>query len=143
MAANITKGPRIVLVEDDPGMKQSMGRLLNAAGFDATGFATGEEMLQSDAFRSADCFILDIHLPRLSGFDIARRLNQFGVKAPVIFITAFDEADVQVKAGAIKNGVYFTKPFSGRQLIAAINDAMHTNVSPDIFNRSHSPKSDS
>jgi len=140
MPANIEKRPRIVVVDDDPGMKLSMRRLLNAAGFDAQAYTSGEEMLKSDACRAADCFILDIHLPRLSGFEIARQLNGLGLSAPVIFITAFDDADLQGKAAGVQNGAYFTKPFSGKQLIAAINQALPMNSPPDTFNRFHSPQ---
>lgn len=140
MAANIQKGPRVVLVDDDPGMRLSMQRLLNAAGYDALGFTSGEEMLESAFSRNAACFILDINMPRLSGFEIARRLDRLGSNAPVIFITAFDDADLETNAKITKNGAYFTKPFSGKQLIAAINNAIQLNLSPDNFNRFHFPQ---
>src|SRR5436190_3152163 len=120
MAVNAKRGPRVVLVDDDPGMNQAMERLFKAAGFDVVGFPSGEELLKSEAYRTADCLILDLHLPGISGIDLARQLKSMGVLSPIILITAFDDVDARDEASTVGFSAYFTKPFSGSQLMSAI-----------------------
>jgi FixJ family two-component response regulator len=115
---------KIVVVDDDPGMKQAMERLLNAAGFCVETFASAEALLQSGKAETAACLILDVHLPGLSGFDLNQRLRQIGCRTPVVFITAYDEADSRTRAQADYALGYFVKPFPGQSLLAAIARAI-------------------
>jgi FixJ family two-component response regulator len=112
---------KVVVVDDDAGMNQAIERLLKAAGFQTVTFPSAEALLQAGAVANAACLILDIQLPGLSGFELRQRLVEQGTDLPVIFITAFDDPDAQViaeDAGAI---AYFTKPFAGQSLVAAIS----------------------
>jgi FixJ family two-component response regulator len=111
---------RIVVVDDDPGMNQAVGRLLKAAGFRAITFGTAEELLEAGAARTAACLLLDIHLPGLSGFELYDRVRRGGSESPVIFMTAYDEPSSQVRANVAGAAGYFTKPFSGHALLDAI-----------------------
>ena len=109
----------IVVVEDDAGMSKAIQRLLRAAGFQSTSFASAEELLKTDAVDSAACLVLDIHLPGLSGLELARLLVTSGRAKPVIFITGQDEASLGDEAQRL-GCAYFRKPFKGKELLEAI-----------------------
>jgi len=114
----------IVIVDDDARMGEAVNRLLTAAGFHALAFRSAEALLQSGAAAKAACLVLNVQLPGLSGFELNRQLVDAGIKLPVAFMTAYDapsaREDAQ-QAGAI---AFFTKPFSGHRLIAAIRQAL-------------------
>jgi FixJ family two-component response regulator len=114
----------VAVVDDDASMKQSLERLLNAAGFQAHTFPSAEALLRSNAVADADCLILDVHLPGLSGFELYQSLIQSGAARPVIFISAYDEPDSQRQARDAGAIAFITKPFQGQDLIAAIGRAL-------------------
>jgi FixJ family two-component response regulator len=115
--------PLIVVVEDDASMRQALERLLQAGGFTAVSFASGEAALEADA--AADCLLLDLHLPGMSGLELYRRLALAGKDVPVIFITARDEPAVRDEAERLGGaGSYLPKPFSGRDLLDAITQRL-------------------
>ena len=113
----------IVVVEDDAGMSKAIERLLRAAGFQSMSFASAEDLLQSEAAASADCLVLDIHLPGLSGLELGRRLLASNRPKPVIFITGQDEASLQEEARRL-GCAYLRKPFGGKILLEAIRRAI-------------------
>jgi len=115
---------RIVVVDDDPGMNQAIRRLVESAGFRAFTFSSAEALLAGDAASHAACLILDVHLPGLSGFDLRRRLQERGVHAPVIFITAYDDADARLQAREAGAIALFSKPFQRQPLLSAIARAL-------------------
>ena len=115
--------PIIVVVEDDASMCQALERILRAGGFTAVSFASGEAALAADA--AADCLVLDIHLPGMSGFELYRRLALAGKELPAIFITARDEPAVRDEAEGLGGaGSYLPKPFSGHDLLGAVTQAL-------------------
>ena len=116
--------PSLVVVEDDAGISKAIGRLLRAAGFAPVLFSSAEDLLQTDAANSAACFVLDIHLPGLSGFELQRRLAASGRKPRVIFITAHDEASARDEAQRLGCIAYLRKPFDGNALLEAIRVAL-------------------
>ena len=109
----------IVVVEDDAGMSKAIARLLRAAGFQYKSFASAEKLLQTEAVDSAACLVLDIHLPGLSGLELARLLVTSGRAKPVIFITGHDETSLRDEAQRL-GCAYFRKPFKGKELLEAI-----------------------
>jgi FixJ family two-component response regulator len=117
-------GRAIVVVDDDEEMGQAIKRLLNAAGYSATTFTSGEALLEDEAAMRADCFILDIHLPGVSGFELRQQIKMRGGVAPVIFITAYDDLAAREHARAIGAVAIFAKPFRAEPLLAAIAGAL-------------------
>jgi FixJ family two-component response regulator len=88
-------------------------------------FASAEEFLNSDHSRKADCLILDIRLPGMSGIELHRHLLARGCTVPVIFITAHGSGDrARAEAASDSTVAYFTKPFSGDELLDAVNTAL-------------------
>jgi FixJ family two-component response regulator len=120
-----SKMPTIVVVEDDASMSQAIERILRAGVYAANMFASAEEALDGNAAALADCLVLDIHLPGMSGFELYRRLALAGKETPAIFITAHDEPAVREEAERLGGaGSYLPKPFSGRTLLDAVARAL-------------------
>src|SRR5262245_43765881 len=116
----------IVVVEDDASMSQAIERLLHTEGFVAVMMSSAEAALEADAARIADCLILDIHLPGMSGFDLYRRVTESGKDLPAIFITAHDERANREEARRMGASSYLPKPFSGRALLDAVTCALRS-----------------
>ncbi|HTD85610.1 MAG TPA: response regulator [Candidatus Binatia bacterium] len=116
----------VLIVEDDASMNLAIKRVLNAAGFDAASFTSGEELLRTGVMPTAGCLVIDLRLPGRSGFDLVERLAERRSFLPVVFITAHDEPETRQqaeKAGAV---AYLAKPFDGKSLIDAVNRALHS-----------------
>ena len=114
----------VAVVEDDPSVRRSISRLLNAHGFVVELFPAAEAFLDRDPDVRVACVVLDIHLPGMSGLELRSRLTTADPTLPVIFITAID--DDAVKTAAIQMGcaAYLRKPFAPELLITAITDAL-------------------
>jgi FixJ family two-component response regulator len=121
----LERRPRTVaVVEDDPSMRRSLERLLNAHGFPTQGYTSAEAFLSRDASIQIDCIVLDIHLDGISGIELQHRLKHSGSRLPVIFITAVDDDTLElqgVQAGCV---AYLHKPFPAASLIGAVNKAL-------------------
>jgi FixJ family two-component response regulator len=114
----------IAVVDDDASLCQALGRLLGAAGFNAAIFPSGETLLGSGIGESAACFVLDINLPGMTGFDLADRLKELrGSDVPVVFITAYNQPANVTEANARHSVGCLTKPFPAADLIAAVRNA--------------------
>ena len=110
----------IVVVEDDPGMSKAIGRLLRVAELQPLIFSSAEAFLDSDAVRRADCLVLDVHLPGISGLELRDRIVFDGYQMPIIFITAQDEPSTRAEAESQRCSAYFRKPFDGQAFLKAI-----------------------
>jgi FixJ family two-component response regulator len=115
---------RIVVVEDDASMGSAIVRILRTGGFQPILFASAEAALMSGVASVADCLVLDIQLPGMSGFDLYSQVAPVGEQPPAIFITAQDEPAVRETAKRLGAKSFHPKPFSGRTLLDAVNQAM-------------------
>jgi len=99
-------------------------RLPAGVSFVTVKLGSGEEFIDSLAHRRPDCLLLDVHMPGLTGLQVQAHLQAEGIALPVIFITASD--DPEVARGALEAGGLrvLRKPFSNRQLLAAIEFAL-------------------
>ncbi len=117
----MAKQKLIAIVDDDPSMLRGIRRLLNAHGFATETYASAEAFLKRSAETKPHRLVLDIHLGGgMSGIDLRVRLQSMGCALPVIFITAVDDQathDLAIQAGCV---AYLRKPFSAKQLIAAM-----------------------
>lgn len=122
-------GRVIVLVEDDAGLRTALERVLSASGFDAHAYGSAEAMLADGLFVGADCLVVDLNLPAMSGLDLVGRLRSRGVDAPAVVITAHDEARIrdEVKRHGIEH--FLAKPFLGSALIRLV-DTIVAGTSP-------------
>jgi FixJ family two-component response regulator len=113
----------IIIVEDDSSVNLAVSRLLEAAGFTTRSFTSGGALLDDQHACDADCLVLDVHLPDMNGFDLQRRLAATGFTAPVVVITAHDDAMHRRAARDIGAFAYLTKPFSSLSLVDAVSRA--------------------
>ena len=115
--------PRILIVEDEPGIADTLQYALRTDGFEPAWCATGEEALADAQARPPALVILDVGLPDASGFEIFKRLRASS-DVPVVFLTArSDEIDrvVGLELGADD---YIAKPFSPRELVARVRSVL-------------------
>lgn len=112
------------MVEDDASMGRAFERVLRAGGFAPVTFASAEAALEAGAASSADCLVLDVRLPGMSGFELYRRLAHSGPRPPVILVTAHDEPAVREEAQRLGASSFLPKPFPGRALLEAVAQAL-------------------
>jgi FixJ family two-component response regulator len=114
----------ISVVDDDESVREALCGLLRSVGFAVNAFASAEEFLTSDRFRRANCLILDVRMPGMSGIELQRQLVADHSEVPVIFITAHDDA--AMRAEALRDGAeaVLIKPFSEEALLDAIHAAL-------------------
>jgi FixJ family two-component response regulator len=113
----------VVIVEDDPSMRQALRRILHVAGYLPLAFESAEALIEDGSAAAAACLILDVQLPGMTGFELRRRLSGEGAPVPVIFITAYDEPEARLQASEAGAVAYLTKPFAGHALIDAVTRA--------------------
>ena len=116
----------VIIVDDDASMNVAIKRVLNAAGFDAETFASGEELLRAGVAPTTACLVIDLRLPGRSGFDLVERLAERRSFVPVVFVTAYDEPENREQAAKVGAVAYLPKPFEGKSLIEAVNRALHS-----------------
>jgi FixJ family two-component response regulator len=123
----VERPARVVLVvEDYESMREAMGRLLNAAGYECVAFATAEALLEHGPGGGAVCVVSDLKMPGMSGLELLSELRRRGGFPPVVLMTAHDEPGVREEAMRRGAAGYLVKPFRVDQLIAAIEEAIAT-----------------
>jgi FixJ family two-component response regulator len=110
----------VLVIDDDPDVRASVGRLLRSLGIDVQLFASISDFLKSDPPRGPTCLVLDIRLPGQSGLDLQRELTAAHRELPIIFITG--NGDIPMSVQAMKGGAieFLTKPFRDQDLLDAI-----------------------
>jgi FixJ family two-component response regulator len=110
----------VLVVDDDPDLRASIGRLLRSLGLDVQLFASISDFLKSDLPDGPTCLILDVRLPGQSGLDLQRELVAADKGLPIIFITG--HGDIPMTVQAMKGGAieFLTKPFRDQDLLDAI-----------------------
>jgi two-component system alkaline phosphatase synthesis response regulator PhoP len=112
--------PRILLVEDDPGLRLTLTHRLDSEGYKVETAADGEEGLAQAASGGFDLVILDVMLPKKSGFDVCRDLRQRGVGTPVLMLTARHQVVDRVVGLKLGADDYLAKPFEMAELLARV-----------------------
>jgi FixJ family two-component response regulator len=120
IAAMSDANSTVLVIDDDPDVRASIGRLLRSLDIDVQLFASISDFLKSDPPNRATCLVLDVRLPGQSGLDLQRELSQAKRELPIIFITA--HGDVPMSVQAMKGGAieFLTKPFRDQDLLEAI-----------------------
>jgi FixJ family two-component response regulator len=110
----------VVVVDDDPEIREALGGLLRSVGLQVQLLASVPEFLKSAPPDGPTCLILDVRLPGQSGLDFQRELAAANIRIPIIFITG--HADIPMSVQAMKGGAleFLTKPFRDQDLLDAI-----------------------
>jgi FixJ family two-component response regulator len=115
----------ILVIDDDPDVRASIGRLLRSLGHQVQMFASIADFLGSDLPDGPACLVLDVRLPGQSGLDLQRELAAANRELPIIFITG--HGDIPMSVQAMKGGAieFLTKPFRDQDLLDAFSSAFH------------------
>ena len=117
---------RILIVEDETILRQSLAESLTRSGYEVQGVALGEEALKLMAEQDFDLLLLDVHLPGMDGVQVLERVRQVDKQALVIMMTAFGEVEEAVKAMKLGAYDYIHKPFMLDEMRLVLKKAMET-----------------
>jgi len=113
-------GQRILVVDDEPSIVDSVATVLRYEGFDVDVASTGRQALARAQGGRFDLLVLDVMLPDLDGLEVTRRLRADGLDVPVLFLTARSDVADRVAGLSIGGDDYVTKPFSLIELVARV-----------------------
>lgn len=115
----------VAVVDDDISVRESLESLIRSVGIEVRVFASAEEFLSSAYPRKADCLVLDVRLPGMTGIELHHHLLARNRNVPVIFITAhaFDD-HARLEARSDWTVAYLTKPFDEDELLDAVHAAL-------------------
>jgi RNA polymerase sigma factor (sigma-70 family) len=118
------KIPVVNIVDDDAGVRTSIGMLLKSVGIPSSIYASAREFLDAHDASRPGCLVLDIRMPGMSGLDLQQELNARGVSLPLIFITG--HGDVPMAVEAMRSGAFdfLQKPFRDQELIDRVQRAL-------------------
>ena len=100
----------IVIVDDDPAIRNSLSRALRIEGYSVELFENGGDALKSMALRAPDGIILDLQLPDIDGLEVCRRLRSAGDATPILMLTARDAVNDRVAGLDVGADDYLSSP---------------------------------
>lgn len=110
----------IVVVDDEPSIRELLVASLHFSGFEVETAASGSQAIEVIEKTRPDLIVLDVMLPDIDGFTVTRRIRQVGIDAPVLFLTARDDTQDKVMGLTVGGDDYVTKPFSLEEVVARI-----------------------
>ena len=124
------KASLVSVVEDDQFFRESMRRLMRSFGYAVEPFASAADFLASPRLGETACLIADVHMPRMTGLELHRRLVELGHAIPTILVTAYPDNEVRTRA--LKDGVvcYLRKPVDENHLMQCLRAALRSDEPP-------------
>jgi FixJ family two-component response regulator len=119
--------PTIYVVDDDADVLRSLRFLLESDGFNVRTFRTGSALLNAARSTGVDCFVIDYKMPEMNGIDLARRLRNRDMSAPIILITGYPDENISARAAAAGVHDVLLKPLLEESLVARIRGAIQDN----------------
>ena len=116
--------PSVLIIDDDPEFRDSVGRLLRSVGLRTQQFSSVSDFLKADLADGPTCLVLDVRMPGRSGLELQRDLAAANRQLPIIFITA--HGDIPMTVQAMKGGAieFLTKPFRDQDLLDAVESGL-------------------
>ncbi len=126
----------VYVVDDDPGIRNSLSMLLTASNFQVETFDSAESFLKAYSRNMTGCLLLDIRMPKMNGLELQQHLSSAGIHLPIIFITA--HGDVPTAVQAMKQGSFdfIEKPYSAQSLL----DGIYRAILKDCENRAETAR---
>jgi two-component system OmpR family response regulator len=115
---------RVLVVDDEPNIVDVISMALRFQGFEVESAGTGADAIAAVAAFKPELIVLDVMLPDMEGFDVARRLGAERARVPIVFLTARDSTEDKIRGLTIGGDDYVTKPFSLEELIARIRSVL-------------------
>jgi two-component system response regulator FixJ len=115
---------QVYIVDDDPAIRDALGKMLSDAGLRVQSYADGDAFLATSLQRRPACVVLDVALPGMSGYEVQETLNQRGLQIPIIFLTGHGDVPMAVKAiqaGAVD---FLEKPVRRAELLRRVQRAL-------------------
>jgi len=116
--------PTVYVVDDDADVLGSLRFLLETDGFDVRTFRNGASLLNAVRSTGVDCFVIDYKMPDMNGIDLAGRLRNRDIAAPVILITGYPDENISAKAEAAGVRHVLMKPLLDESLVTRIRGAI-------------------
>ncbi|HWK93071.1 MAG TPA: response regulator transcription factor [Luteimicrobium sp.] len=127
-----TPEARLVVVDDEPNIRELLSTSLRFAGFEVHAAADGQNALKLVRDLDPDLVVLDVMLPDMDGFTVTRRMREKGQYTPVLFLTARDDTQDKIAGLTVGGDDYVTKPFSLEEVVARIRAVLRrTHAEPD------------
>ena len=111
---------RVLVVDDEPNIADVVTMALRYQGFEVQAAGTGRDAIAAVGAFRPHLIVLDVMLPDMEGFEVAKRLGAQQARVPIIFLTARDGTDDKIRGLSIGGDDYVTKPFSLEELTARI-----------------------
>lgn len=111
---------KILIVDDDPNIRELVLALLQSNGFDVCEATDGRDALQKMTNENPDLAVIDIMMPNMDGYELCRHLRRYYENLPVLMLTAKGEIQNKVKGFELGTDDYLTKPFEGDELIVRV-----------------------
>lgn len=111
---------KLLVVDDEPNIRELLSTSLRFAGFEVIAAGNGRDALAAAEEHNPDLAVLDVMLPDMDGFTVTRRLRAAGRHFPVLFLTARDDTEDKVTGLTVGGDDYVTKPFSLDEVVARI-----------------------
>jgi len=111
---------RLLVVEDEPNIRELLATSLRFAGFEVNVAHDGATALKQATEHDPDLVVLDVMLPDMDGFTVTRKLRATGRILPIVFLTARDSLDDKIQGLTVGGDDYVTKPFSLEEVVARI-----------------------
>jgi len=121
---------KVLIVDDEPGVRSALQRALALERHDVALAADGQQALDLLAASAVDAIVLDVAMPRVDGLEVCRRLRAAGDRTPVLMLTARDAIDDRVDGLDAGADDYLVKPFALRELLARLR-ALLRRLEPD------------
>ena len=116
----IARAPRILVVDDEPSILETVGGVLRDEGYEIDTASTARSAMSTAVACRPDMVVLDVMLPDFDGIEIARRLRADGHELAILFLTARDTVEDRVNGLRIGGDDYMTKPFSLEELVERV-----------------------
>jgi FixJ family two-component response regulator len=119
-----TRHSLIAVVDDEPGVRTMLRRVLRHARYDVVTFASGGEFLDSLREQAPACVILDVHMPGLSGLEVLSRMRDLACSMRAILITASDDPALDRTVAEAGGVALLRKPFESDRLLEEVEKAL-------------------
>jgi FixJ family two-component response regulator len=127
-AVPTTDDPTVLVIDDDPLTCGALSSLFRSVGLNVRTFASATELMEHPLPAGPSCLVLDVRLPRLSGFDLQTELSRIGANIPIIFITGYGDIPMSVKAMKAGAVDFLTKPFRDQEILDSVTHALERDL---------------
>jgi len=120
----------VYVVDDDQGVLGSLRFLLETDGFAVRTFRSGPALLDAIDHGPVDCIVIDYKMPGMNGIDLAARLRERRIRAPIVMITGYPDETISSRAGAVGVRHVVVKPHLEESLVSHIRSALQDSDAP-------------